>query len=148
MSIFNQTTQAMKDAMKAKDANALAAIRAIRTDITNEKINSGVEELALEDEIKILQRLVKQRKDSAAIFVEQDRNDLAETELAQIAVIEKYLPEQLSEEEVRKVVQEVITALGAETMKDMGKVVAQANQQLAGKADGKTIAQITKAILS
>lgn len=148
MSIFKETTQAMKDAMKAKDADALAAIRAIRTEITNEKINLGVEELDLQEEIKILQRLVKQRKDSAAIFQEQDRADLATTELAQIAVIEKYLPEQLSEEEVRKIVQEVITELGAESMKDMGKVVAEANQRLAGKADGKTIAGITKSILA
>lgn len=147
MSILKETTQAMKEAMKAKDADTLAAIRAIRAAITNERMELGVEELKEQDTIKVLQRLVKQRKDSAAIYQEQDREDLAKTELAQVVVIEKYLPEQLSEEEVREVVQAVIDEVGAESMKDMGKVVGLSNQRLAGKADGKTIAGITKSIL-
>lgn len=147
MSILKETTQAMKEAMKAKNADALAAIRAIRAAITNEQMELGVEELDEPSSIKVLQRLVKQRKDSAAIYKEQDREDLAETELAQIAVIEKYLPAQLSEEEVREIVQAVIDEVGAESMKDMGKVVGLANTRLAGKADGKTIAGITKSIL-
>lgn len=147
MSILKDTTQAMKEAMKAKNADALAAIRAIRAAITNERMELGVEELDEQVTIKLLQRLVKQRKDSATIYQEQDREDLAVTELAQIAVIEKYLPAQLSEEEVREVVQAVIDEVGAESMKDMGKVVGLANTRLAGKADGKTIAGITKSIL-
>ncbi len=148
MSILKETMQAMKDAMKAKDTEALAALRAIRSAITNEQLELGVEELDEKNTIKVLQRLVKQRKDSATIYQEQDRQDLADTELAQVAVIEKYLPEQLSEDEVRKIVQEVVSELGAENMKDMGRVMGVANERLAGKADGKTIANITKSILA
>ena len=148
MSILKQTTQAMKDAMRAKDADTLAALRAIRAAITNEQMELGVEELDEKDSIKVLQRLAKQRKDSAAIYKEQDRTDLVETELAQLKVIESYLPEQLSEEEVRKIVQEVIDEVGAEGMKDMGRVMGAANERLAGQADGKTIASITKSILA
>src|SRR5699024_8592207 len=105
MSILKETMQAMKDAMRAKDAETLAAIRAIRAAITNEQMELGVEELDEKDSIRVLQRLAKQRKDSAAIYKEQDRTDLVETELAQLKVIESYLPEQLSEDEVRKIVQ-------------------------------------------
>lgn len=148
MSILKETMQAMKDAMRAKDADTLAALRAIRAAITNEQMELGVEELDEKDSIKVLQRLVKQRKDSAAIYKEQDRTDLVETELAQLKVIESYLPEQLSEEEVRKIVQEVIDEVGAEGMKDMGRVMGAANERLAGQADGKTIASITKSILA
>ncbi|HLS12129.1 MAG TPA: GatB/YqeY domain-containing protein [Flavobacteriaceae bacterium] len=148
MSILKETTQAMKDAMRAKDADTLAALRAIRAAITNEQMELGVEELDEKDSIKVLQRLAKQRKDSAAIYKEQDRTDLVETELAQLKVIESYLPEQLSEEEVRKIVQEVIDEVGAEGMKDMGRVMGAANERLAGQADGKTIASITKSILA
>lgn len=148
MSILKETTQAMKDAMRAKDADTLAALRAIRAAITNEQMELGVEELDEKDSIKVLQRLAKQRKDSAAIYKEQDRTDLVETELAQLKVIESYLPEQLSEEEVRKIVQEVIDEVGAEGMKDMGRVMGAVNERLAGQADGKTIASITKSILA
>lgn len=147
MSVLQETMQAMKEAMKSKDSNALAALRAIRAAITNEQLELGVEELNEEQTIKVLQRLVKQRKDSAAIYQEQDRIDLAEPELAQVTVIEKYLPEQLSEEEVQKVVHEVIEQLQAKTMKDMGKVMGVVNSKLAGKADGKTIAKFVKQIL-
>lgn len=148
MSILKETMQAMKDAMRAKDAETLAAIRAIRAAITNEQMELGVEELDEKDSIRVLQRLAKQRKDSAAIYKEQDRTDLVETELAQLKVIESYLPEQLSEDEVRKIVQEIIDELGAEGMKDMGRVMGAANERLAGQADGKTIASITKSILA
>lgn len=147
MSVLQETMQAMKEAMKSKDSNALAALRAIRAAITNEQLELGVEELNEEQTIKVLQRLVKQRKDSAAIYQEQDRIDLAEPELAQVTVIEKYLPEQLSEEEVQKVVHEVIEQLQAKTMKDMGKVMGVVNSKLAGKTDGKTIAKFVKQIL-
>src|SRR5699024_1530371 len=147
MSVLQETMQAMKEAMKSKDSNALAALRAIRAAITNEQLELGVEELNEEQTIKVLQRLVKQRKDSAAIYQEQDRIDLAEPELAQVTVIEKYLPEQLSEEEVQKAVYEVIEQLQAKTMKDMGKVMGVVNSKLAGKTDGKTIAKFVKQIL-
>src|SRR5699024_11069126 len=148
MSILKETTQAMKDSMSAKDADTLAALRAILAAITTEQLELGEEELDEQDYIKVLQRLAKQRKDSAASYKEQDRTDLVETELAQLKVIESYLPEQLSEEEVRKIVQEVIDEVGAEGMKDMGRVMGAVNERLAGQADGKTIASITKSILA
>ena len=148
MSILKETMEAMKVAMRAKDADTLAALRAIRAAITNEQMELGVEELDEKDSIKVLQRLAKQRKDSAAIYKEQDRADLVDTELAQLKVIESYLPEQLSEDKVREIVQEIVDELGAEGMKDMGRVMGAANERLAGQADGKTIASITKSILA
>ena len=105
-------------------------------------------ELSEEDEIKLVQKLVKQRKDSAAIYKEQGREDLAEPELAQVAVIEKFLPEQLTEEEIEKVVVQTIDAVGASGMQDMGKVMGIVSKELAGQADGKTISAIVKAKLS
>ena len=140
---------AMKEAMKAKDTNALTSLRAIKSAILLAQTESGAkQELSEEDEIKLLQKLVKQRKDSAAIFAEQGRDDLAQPELDQAAVIEQFLPEQLSEEEVEKVVEDIIAKTGAEGMKDMGKVMGMASKELAGKADGKTISTIVKNKLS
>lgn len=140
---------AMKTAMKAKDQTALAALRAVKSEILLAQTQSGAkEELSEEDEIKLLQKLVKQRKDSAAIFTEQNRMDLAEPEIAQAAIIEKFLPEQLSEEEIEKVVVMTIDSIGASGMKDMGKVMAMVSQELAGQADGKTISTIVKAKLA
>ena len=140
---------AMKEAMKAKDTNALTSLRAIKSAILLAQTESGAkQELSEEDEIKLLQKLVKQRKDSAAIFAEQGRDDLAQPELDQAAVIEQFLPEQLSEEEVEKVVEDIIAKTGADGMKDMGKVMGMASQELAGKADGKTISTIVKNKLS
>ncbi|AGC75920.1 YqeY family protein [Nonlabens dokdonensis DSW-6] len=139
---------AMKDAMKAKDQTALAALRAVKSEILLAKTSGGDEGLSEDDEIKIVQKLVKQRKDSARIFSEQNREDLSEPELAQAAVLEKFLPEQMSEEEITKVVSGIITKTGASGMKDMGKVMGMANKELAGKADGRTISTIVKSQLT
>ena len=149
MSLSTQVMSAMKEAMKAKDQNALASLRAIKSAILLAQTETGSkEELTEDQELKILQKLVKQRKDSAAIFKEQGREDLAEPELAQAEVISKFLPEQLSEEEVANLVEEIIANTGASSMKDMGKVMGQASAKLAGKADGKLISTIVKSKLS
>lgn len=139
----------MKEAMKAKDQNALTSLRAIKAAILLAQTETGSkEELTEDQEIKMLQKLVKQRKDSAAIFTEQNRADLAEPELAQAEVIATFLPTQLGEEEVAKIVEEIIASTGASGMKDMGKVMGQASAKLAGQADGKLISTIVKAKLS
>lgn len=139
----------MKEAMKSKDANALTSLRAIKSELLLAQTETGSKEtLSEEQEIKILQKLVKQRKDSAAIYSEQGREDLAQPELDQAAVIETFLPEQLSEEEIANVVLAIIAKTGASGMKDMGKVMGLVSQELAGKADGKTISGIVKDKLS
>ena len=139
----------MKAAMKSKDSIALESLRAVKSAILLAKTEkAGVTELAGEDEIKLVQKLVKQRKDSAAIYKEQGREDLAEPELAQVAVIEQFLPEQLSEEAIEKVVERTIETMGASGMQDMGKVMGTVSKELAGQADGKTISTIVKAKLS
>lgn len=149
MSLQADIMTAMKEAMKAKDTVSLEALRAVKSAILLAQTETGAkEEISAEDEIKLLQKLVKQRKDSAAIYTEQNRPDLAEPEIAQAAVIEKFLPEQLSEEKVAEIVQGIIAQTGAEGMKDMGKVMGMASKELAGKADGKTISTIVKKLLS
>ena len=149
MALQQDIMTAMKTAMKTKDQTALAALRAVKSEILLAKTQDGAkEELSEEEEIKLLQKLVKQRKDSAAIFNEQGREDLAEPELAQAAIIEQFLPEQLSEEEIEKVVVMTIDDIGASGMKDMGKVMGIVSKELAGQADGKTISTIVKAKLS
>lgn len=145
MSLQQDIMTAMKSAMKTKDQTALAALRAVKSELLLVQTETGSkEEISEEQEIKILSKLVKQRKDSATIFTEQNRLDLAEPELAQAEVISQFLPEQLSQDAVEKVVVETITKVGAEGMKDMGKVMGIVNQQLAGKADGKTISTLVK----
>lgn len=149
MSLQADVMTAMKEAMKAKDQNALASLRAIKSAILLAQTETGSkEEISEDDELKLLQKLVKQRKDSAAIYTEQGRADLAEPELAQAEVIAQFLPEQMSEEEITAVVDQIIAETGASGMKDMGKVMGQASQQLAGKADGKTISSIVKSRLA
>lgn len=149
MSLQEDLTTALKAAMKSKDQQALAALRAIKAEILLAQTESGSkEEITEEQEIKILSKLVKQRKDSAAIYTEQNRNDLAEPELAQAEIISQFLPAQLSEAKIEKVVVETIQKIGAEGMKDMGKVMGIVNQQLAGQADGKTISTIVRAKLA
>lgn len=149
MSLQANVMTAMKEAMKAKDSNALTSLRAIKSAILLAQTESGAkEELSEEAEVKLLQKLVKQRKDSAAIFTEQGREDLAQPELDQATVIEQFLPEQLSEEEVERVVSDIIAKTCADGMKDMGKVMGMASKELAGKADGKTISTIVKSKLS
>jgi uncharacterized protein YqeY len=149
MSLQNDIMGAMKVAMKDKDQMALQALRAIKSEILLAQTEIGSkEELTSDQEIKILSKLVKQRKDSAAIFSEQNRADLAEPELAQAKIISQFLPEQLSESEIEKVVVDTIAKVGAEGMKDMGKVMGIVNKELAGKADGKTISTIVKSKLA
>lgn len=147
MSLSTQIMDEMKTAMRAKDTVALEALRAIKSEILLAQTSATGGDLTAEDEIKLLQKLVKQRKDSAAIFTEQNRADLAEPELAQVAVIEKFLPAQLSEAEVEAVVAKIIAATGASGMAAMGQVMGQASKELAGQADGKTISNIVKKLL-
>ena len=144
MSLQADIMTAMKAAMKAKNQTALAALRAVKSEILLAQTSGGDGVLTNDDEIKILSKLVKQRKDSAAIFSEQNRNDLAEPELAQAEVISQFLPEQLDESTITAAVEKVITDTGAKGMKDMGKVMGIVNKQLAGQADGKTISTIVK----
>lgn len=132
-------------AMKARDKTALEALRAIKSALLLAQSEAGRKEgLSEEAEVKLVQKLVKQRKDSATIFKEQGRDDLVEPELAQVAVIEQFLPEQLSEEEIEKVVDRSIATTGASGMEDMGKVMGIVSKELAGRADGKTISTIVK----
>jgi uncharacterized protein len=139
----------MKDAMKAKNEAALRSLRAVKAAIIIAKTAEGANgELKEEDEVKLLQKLVKQRKDSLEIFEKQNRPDLAEKEKEEIAVIEKFLPKQMSEEELREAITAIIKETGASSAADMGKVMGAANKQLAGKADGKTISGIVKELLS
>lgn len=148
MSLQAQVMDQMKSAMKSKDTVALEALRALKSAFLLANTSGGNVQLSEADEVKIVQKLVKQRKDSAAIFVEQGRNDLAEPELAQAAVLEQFLPEQLSDDEIKAVIAQLISQVGASSMKDMGKVMGMASKQLAGKADGKTISTIVKSLLS
>jgi len=149
MSLQDDVMTAMKKAMKEKDQTALAALRAIKSGILLEQTSSGgSQELTEAQELKLLQKLVKQRKDSAAIYLEQDRKDLALPEIDQAEVISQFLPEALSEEEIERIVVMTIDKIGAQGMKDMGKVMGIVNKELAGRADGKTISTIVKAKLT
>ncbi|MGB1449341.1 MAG: GatB/YqeY domain-containing protein [Flavobacteriaceae bacterium] len=149
MGILANLTDEIKTAMRAKDSLKLEALRAIKSAVMLEQTASGAgTELSEEQEIKLVQKLVKQRKDSAQIFKEQNRPDLAEPEEAQAAVIAEFLPAQLSQEEITKIVTDIIAQTGAEGMKDMGKVMGMASKQMAGTADGKTISTIVKQLLS
>ncbi len=149
MSLQTQIMDELKAAMKAKDTVALEALRAVKSALLLLQTESGSkEEVSADEEIKLLQRLVKQRKDSAAIFTEQGRADLAEPEIAQAAVIEKFLPAQLSEAEIEVVVARIITENEAVGMAAMGKVMGLASAELAGQADGKTISSIVKKLLA
>ena len=148
MSLSTQVMDSMKDAMRAKDTLALEALRAIKSEILIAQTASGSkEEISEADEIKILQKLVKMRKDSYEIFTAQNRADLAEPELAQIAVIEKFLPAQLSETEVEAIVTKIIAETGASGIAAMGKVMGLAAAQIGGQAEGKTISTIVKKLL-
>jgi uncharacterized protein YqeY len=145
MSLQTQVMDKMKEAMKAKDTIALQALRAVKSAFLLAKTETGAKEELTEDrEIKIIQKQVKQRKDSAAIFIQQNRQDLADPELAEIAVLEQFLPRALSEEEVEVVVLATINNLGASGMKDMGKVMSAVSEELSGKADGKVISTLVK----
>ena len=149
MSLQQDVMSALKNAMKAKDQTALTALRAVKSAILLAQTESGAkEELTEEQELKILQKQVKQRRDSAAIYLEQNREDLAAPEIAEADVIAQFLPEALSEEEIEKVVVMTIDDIGAQGMKDMGKVMGIVSKELAGQADGKTISSIVRQKLS
>lgn len=143
MAILSHLTDEIKAAMRAKDTLKLEALRAIKSAMMLVQTSGGgSNELTEEEEIKLVQKLVKQRKDSAQIFREQNRVDLAEPEEAQAEIIAAFLPEQLTEEEIGAIVAQVIEELNATSMQDMGKVMGKASQVMAGKADGKTISTI------
>lgn len=145
MSLENKIMTAMKESMKSKDQTSLRSLRAIKSAIILHKTQKGSsDEISNEDELKILQKLVKQRRDSADIYRNQNRMDLAQPELDEIKVIEEFLPEAMSEEEVEDEVKKVINDIGAEGMKDMGKVMGIVTRKLMGKADGKTISTIVR----
>lgn len=149
MSLQKEVMNKMKEAMKAKDTIALAALRSLKSAFLLAKTESGaVQDLTEEQEIKIVQKQVKQRKDSASIFLEQKREDLAKPELAESKILEQFLPEALSEKEIEKVVLLAIKSIGAEGMKDMGKVIGLVSKQIGAQADGKTISTIVRNKLS
>ena len=145
MSLLNSLTDELKSAMRAKDTLKLEALRAIKSAVLLAKTATGADaDLSEEEEINLLQKLVKQRKDSAAIFKEQNRDDLVAPEVAQAEIIAQFLPEQLSSEVIEKIIDAIITKTSAEGMKDMGKVMGMASKEMSGKADGKTISTIVK----
>ena len=149
MGILANLTDEIKTAMRAKDSLRLEALRAIKSAVMLEQTSSAAgTTLTDEQEIKLVQKLVKQRKDSAQIFKDQNRPDLVEPEEAQAKIIAEFLPAQLSEEEITKIVGDIIAQTGAEGMKYMGKVMGMASKQMAGTADGKTISTIVKQLLS
>lgn len=148
MSLEPIINEDLKNAMKAKDQAALRGIRAVKSAILLYNTSGSSEPLNEEKEIALLQKLIKQRQDSLDIYEKQGREDLAVVEREEIAVIMRYLPQQLTEVELRAAVTEIIARTGAESMRDMGKVMAEANKELAGKADGKAISVVVKELLS
>ncbi|RYG01217.1 MAG: GatB/YqeY domain-containing protein [Chitinophagaceae bacterium] len=149
MSLEQKITGELKTAMLAKDEVSLRSLRAIKAAILLAKTSEGANgEITEDGEIKLLQKLVKQRKDSLEIFQQQNRTDLATKEQEEISVIEKFLPKPLSEEELKTIIGEIITSSGASSPADMGKVMGLATKQLAGKADGKTVSAIVKQLLT
>ncbi|AXY76515.1 GatB/YqeY domain-containing protein [Paraflavitalea soli] len=149
MALEQLITADLKTAMLAKDEKALRSLRAIKAAILLAKTSEGAGgELKEEDEIKLLQKLVKQRRDSLEIFQQQNRADLAQKEQEEIEVIEKFLPKQLGPEELKSLVAKIIAEVGATSPADMGKVMGAATKQLAGKADGKAISAAVKELLA
>lgn len=149
MNLFDQISNDIKAAMLAKDVVRRETLRGVKKEFLEAKTAKGADgELSDDTALKILTKMVKQRKESAKIYAEQNRQDLADNELAEAAVIEEYLPKQLSEEELEAQVKEIIVATGATSMKEMGKVMGIASKQLAGKAEGKAISDMVKKLLS
>ena len=149
MSLETEVMSLMKDAMKNKDEAMLRGLRAIKAEIIKAKTDPGANgEISPDTELKLLQKLVKQRKDSLSIYEQQSRPDLAVKESEEIAIIEKFLPAQMSEEDVKAAVQAIITELGASGPQDLGKVMGLATKQLAGQTDGKIISAIAKSLLT
>ncbi len=148
MSLESKIMEQMKEAMKSKDEAALRTLRAIKAAILIEKTSGSGTEMTEADEIKMLQKMAKQRRDSLDIFTQQNREDLAAKEREELAIIEKFLPQQMSAEELKTVLQAIITQVGASSPADMGKVMGVASKQLAGKADGKMISETVKQLLA
>jgi len=148
MALTEQINSDLKNAMKEKNKVKLESLRAIKSALLLASTEKGAKESSEEAELKLLQKLVKQRKDAADIFTKEGREELALAELDQVAIIEVYLPKQMRAEEIQAHVNEIIAAVGATSMADMGKVMGQANQKMAGKADGKIIAQFVKSALA
>ena len=149
MSLETQVMDKLKDAMKAKDEAGLRSLRAIKAEIIKAKTEPGAKgEISEDNELKLLQKLVKQRRDSLEIYTNQNREDLAKIEMEEIAVIEKFLPKQFSEVELKEALTAIIAKVGAVSPADLGKVMGIASKQLAGKADGKAIASTVKELLT
>ena len=148
MSLEIIISDAIKDAMRAKDKIALDALRAVKSQILLVKTEAKGADVSAEQEISILQRMIKQRKDSFDQFTAQNRSDLAEVEQAQSTIIEKFLPQQLSTEELESEIKKIISQTGAESAKDLGKLMGMASKALAGKSDGKSISDMAKKLLS
>ena len=148
MSLEEKISADIKAAMLAKEKEKLEALRAVKSAVLLAKTEKVGAELSVDVELKLLQKLVKQRRESAEIYIQQNRPELAESETFQADIIEKYLPEQLSPDEVRVVLREIASELGVVSVKDMGKVMGAASQRLAGRADGKLISTLVKEILS
>jgi len=149
MSLINQIDQDIKQAMLAKEPDRLRGLRAVKAALLLARTEKGAgEELDKDTEIKVLQKLIKQRKESAEIYKTQNREDLYTIEMQEMQVIEPYLPKQMSHQEIEAYVQELIGRVGASSVKDMGKVMGTANKELAGKADGRTISEVVKKLLN
>ena len=149
MDLFERVSEDIKNAMKAKDKVALETLRNVKKVFLEDKTAPGANDTLTDaDALKLLQKLVKQGKDSAAIYVGQNRQDLADAELAQVAVLEKYLPKQMSAEELEAELKKIIAEVGATTAKDMGKVMGVASKALAGKAEGRAISEAVKRLLA
>ncbi len=149
MNLEQQIMAQMKEAMKSKDEATLRGLRAIKAEIIKAKTEPGAGgEVSAEKEISLLQKMMKQRKDSLEIYQQQSRADLAQKEQEEIAVIEKFLPKQLTEEELRTEIQSIISETGSSSPADMGKVMGAATKKLAGRADGKTISAVVKELLA
>ena len=148
MSLINKISESIMIAMKEKNTVSLESLRAIKSSLLLAQTQKGANsEISEEEEIKILQKLVKQRKESADIYLAQNRSELAEVEINQSKIIEKFLPEQMSLDQIEKIISELIHKNEASGMKDMGKIMGMASKQLSGKADGKTISNIVRAKL-
>jgi uncharacterized protein len=147
MTLKEQIDNDIKNAMRAKDADRLRALRAIKSLILLEETKDGNSGITADDELKLLSKAAKQRRDSAAIYEQQNRPDLLEKELAEIAIIEQYLPKQLTEDEIKAKIQEIISRVGATGPGDIGKVMGPAMKELAGQADGKLVQAAVKSLL-
>jgi uncharacterized protein YqeY len=149
MSLINQIDQDIKQAMLAKEPDRLRGLRAVKAALLLARTEKGAgEELDKDTEIKVLQKLIKQRKESAEIYKTQNREDLYNIEMQEMQVIEPYLPKQMSADEIEAYLKELISRVGATSVKDMGKVMGAANKELAGKADGRTISEVVKKLLA